>query len=164
MTDTKILTLLSHDKWLDVADYHFSTRTIENIRHVDNADDLKFLAISGRYGTLGPEKVITNFDTSFSMLVLGFEHEPQFPLADCDVQWTQFDDTLAQLTITHDTYTRAVTYPHHRDWVDDDFNFDMSSYEDFDFGLWIYGLKTDRDLQQRLIQEWSGARSGGSIV
>lgn len=55
MTETKILTLLSHDKWLDVADYRLSTHTIENIRHVDNPEDLKFLEI-GRYGTVGSEK------------------------------------------------------------------------------------------------------------
>lgn len=42
MTETKILTLLSHDKWLDVADYIVFLLTIENIRHVDNPEDLKF--------------------------------------------------------------------------------------------------------------------------
>jgi|KBSSwiStaDraftv2_1062776.scaffolds.fasta_scaffold1200712_2 hypothetical protein len=167
MTDTKTLRLLSHDKWLDVADYRISTHTIENIRHVDSPEDLKFLEISGRYGTVGSEKIVVNFDNSFRTLVLGFEHDAQFALSNCDVQWTQLDETLAQLTITHESYTRSVTYPHHRDWVEDDFNFDMSSYEDFDFGLWIYGLKADPDLRQRLTQEWAGAagaRHGGSIV
>lgn len=164
MTETKTLTLLSHDKWLDVANYRLRTHTIENIRHVDRPEDLRFLEISGRYGTVGSERIVINLDNSLRTLVLGFEHEAQFALADCDVQWTQIDETLAQFTITHESYTRSLTYPHHRDSIEDDFNFDMSSYEDFDFGLWIYGLKTDPDLRQRLTQEWAAERHGGSIV
>jgi len=163
MTETKTLTLLSHDKWLDVADYRLSTRSIENIRHVDSPEDLEFLEISGRYGTVGSEKIVVNVDNSLRTLVFGFEHDAQFVFSNCDVQWTQLDEALAQFTITHESHTRSLTYPHHRDWVEDDFNFAATSYEDFDFGLWIYGLKSDPHLRQRLTQQWSGARHGGSI-
>lgn len=113
---------------------------------------------------MGSEKIVRSLDKSFRALVVGFEHDAQFALSNCDVSGLNLTKTLAQLTITPGAPPESLTYPHHRDWVEDDFNFDMSSYEDFDFGLWIYGLKTDPDLRQRLTQKWAGARHGGSIV
>ena len=154
MSSNKQPTLLSHDSWLDVADFDVASRVIDPIRHLDSAADLENLPISGQYGTVGHMRLIVRLSTDEGGLLIGFEREPEITLCDSVITWTLLDDTAARLTLAGGEFASELVYEHHRDWVDDDFNFTQSSYDDFDFGLWVFELKNNAERQQRLVDQW----------
>ncbi len=152
------MTLTSHDRWLDVADYDVEMHTIGDIRHLADAGELKRLAITGKFGTTGSERLIVRFDRRDVRLLIGFERQPELGFDDADLEWAVLDETYARFRLSANGYEYSVEYPHNRAMIDDPYNFSSTSYDDFDYGLWVFELKNEPDRRERVLGNW---RSSG---
>lgn len=151
------VTLTSHDRWLDVANYDIESHAIGDIRHLDDADELKRLAVTGQFGTTGTERLTLRFDRRESRLLVGFERQPELGFDDADLAWTLLDETHARFSLSANGYEHTVDYPHNRTMIDDPYNFSTTSYDDFDYGLWLFELKNDPGRRERVVSNWRGA-------
>lgn len=157
MTAAHQVTLTSHDRWLDVADYDVESHVIGDVRHFDDADELKRLTVTGKFGTTGPQRLIVRLDRRDARLLVGFERQPEFGFDDAELEWTVLDDANARFTLSANGYQYTVDYPHNRAMIDDPYNFSTTSYDDFDYGLWVFELQNDPGRRERIVGNWRGS-------